>query len=72
MVHRPEVIIADEPTGELDTAASDGVVEVLLGVQREAGATLVVVTHDQEVARRLDRTVMLRDGRLTRGNGEDG
>ena len=46
--------------------------ELLLGVQREAGATLVVVTHDREVARRLDRTVMLRDGRLTAGRAAKG
>ena len=72
LVHRPGLILADEPTGELDTAASDGVVELLLGVQREAGATLVVVTHDREVARRLDRTVMLRDGRLTAGKAAEG
>ena len=72
LVHRPGLILADEPTGELDTAASDGAVELLLGVQREAGATLVVVTHDREVARRLDRTVMLRDGRLTAGKAAKG
>jgi len=67
LVHRPSLILADEPTGELDTAASDAVVELLVAAQREAGATLVVVTHDPEVARRLERTVTLRDGRLERG-----
>ena len=64
LVHGPGLVLADEPTGELDTAASNDVVELLLAVQREAGATLVVVTHDREVARRLDRTVTLRDGRI--------
>jgi putative ABC transport system ATP-binding protein len=70
LVHGPGLILADEPTGELDTATSEGVVELLLAVQREAGATLVVVTHDRDVARRLDRTVILRDGR--RSDGEAG
>jgi putative ABC transport system ATP-binding protein len=66
LVHRPSLILADEPTGELDTAASDAVVELLVAAQREVGATLVVVTHDRAVARRLERTVSLRDGRLER------
>jgi len=64
LVHRPRLILADEPTGELDAAASGAVVELLVAAQRDAGATLVVVTHDREVARRLERTVRLRDGRL--------
>ena len=72
LVHRPGLILADEPTGELDTSASDDVIELLLAVQRDAGATLVVVTHDREVARRLDRTVTLRDGRLTAGEAAAG
>ncbi|HEY7202377.1 MAG TPA: ABC transporter ATP-binding protein [Candidatus Dormibacteraeota bacterium] len=64
LVHLPRLILADEPTGELDRAASDAVVELLVAAQRDAGATLVVVTHDREVASRLERTVRLRDGRL--------
>ena len=64
LVHRPGVILADEPTGELDRAASEAVVDLLLAAQRETGLTLVVVTHDAELAERMDRTVRLRDGRL--------
>jgi putative ABC transport system ATP-binding protein len=64
LVHRPRLILADEPTGELDSAASKVVIDLLLKAQRESGATLVVVTHDPQVARRLDRTLGLRDGRL--------
>jgi putative ABC transport system ATP-binding protein len=64
LVHRPGVILADEPTGELDRAASEAVVDLLLAAQRETGLTLVVVTHDAELAGRMDRTVRLRDGRL--------
>jgi putative ABC transport system ATP-binding protein len=64
LVHRPGVILADEPTGELDNAASEAAIELLLDSQRETGLTLVVVTHDAGLAGRMDRTVRLRDGRL--------
>jgi putative ABC transport system ATP-binding protein len=63
LIHRPRLILADEPTGELDDENSGAVLDLLLGVQRETGTTLVVVTHDAAVARRLDRTLGLRDGR---------
>jgi len=65
VVHRPEVILADEPTGALDAANAAGVIDLLLEVQREIGATLVMVTHDREAARRMDRRIGLRDGRVT-------
>ena len=64
LVHRPRLILADEPTGELDEVNSGAVLDLLLGAQRGAGTTLVVVTHDAAVARRLDRTLILRDGRF--------
>jgi putative ABC transport system ATP-binding protein len=64
LIHRPRVILADEPTGSLDAETSATVVDLLLAAQRESGATLVVVTHDRGFARRLDRTLQLRDGRL--------
>lgn len=67
LVHRPSVILADEPTGELDSASSKVVIDMLLEARREMGATLLVVTHDRDVARRLDRTLGLRDGRLVAG-----
>lgn len=64
LIHRPSVILADEPTGALDAGNSRTVIEVLLLANRELGATLVVVTHDHAVGSRLDRVVSLRDGRL--------
>jgi putative ABC transport system ATP-binding protein len=64
LIHRPRVILADEPTGALDADNSAAVIDLLLAAQRESGATLVVVTHDLGVAARLDATVRLRDGRL--------
>jgi putative ABC transport system ATP-binding protein len=65
VVHRPEVILADEPTGALDAANAAGVIDLLLEVQRDIGATLVMVTHDRDAARRMDRRIGLRDGRVT-------
>jgi len=65
LIHRPRVILADEPTGSLDTDTSAAVIDVLLAARKQAGATLVVVTHDPVVAGRLDRTLSLRDGHLT-------
>ena len=64
VVNGPGVILADEPTGSLDARNSAAIVDLLLRSRHAAGATLVVVTHDPDVARRLDRTVALRDGRL--------
>jgi putative ABC transport system ATP-binding protein len=65
IVHQPKIILADEPTGALDTANAAGVIDLLLAMQREIGATLIMVTHDRDAARRLDRQVHLRDGRVS-------
>jgi putative ABC transport system ATP-binding protein len=65
VVHRPEVILADEPTGALDAANAVGVLDLLLEAQHEIGATLVIVTHDRDAASRMDRRIGLRDGRVT-------
>ena len=59
MIHRPSVVLADEPTGALDPVAGRTVIEMLVAVQRELGATLVVVTHDPAIAAYLDRIVEL-------------
>jgi putative ABC transport system ATP-binding protein len=64
LIHRPRVILADEPTGALDEENSGFVADLLLTAQATLGATLVVVTHDARLAARLDRTLNLRDGRL--------
>jgi putative ABC transport system ATP-binding protein len=65
VVHRPQVILADEPTGALDAANAAGVLDLLLEAQREINATLVMVTHDRGAASRMDRRIGLRDGRVT-------
>jgi len=65
VVHRPEIVLADEPTGALDAANAAGVLDLLLEAQREINATLVMVTHDRGAASRMDRRIGLRDGRVT-------
>jgi putative ABC transport system ATP-binding protein len=62
LVTGPRVVFADEPTGALDTVAGEHVLGQLLGAVRDSGATLVMVTHDNRVAARADREVVLRDG----------
>jgi putative ABC transport system ATP-binding protein len=64
IVNEPQIILADEPTGALDAANAVGVIDLLLGMQREIGATLIMVTHDGDAAGRLDRQIHLRDGRV--------
>ncbi|HZJ27761.1 MAG TPA: ABC transporter ATP-binding protein [Acidimicrobiia bacterium] len=64
IVHRPEVILADEPTGALDSSNAGVVVDLLLRAQADLGATLVMVTHDPLSARRTDRVITLRDGAI--------
>jgi len=60
----PRVLLADEPTGNLDGATGARVLEVMETMRRETGATLVLVTHDPGVAARADRQILIRDGRV--------
>jgi len=62
-VGRPAILLADEPTGNLDGATGEAVIRLLFDLRDRHGATLVLVTHDPEVARRCDRVVRIRDGR---------
>ena len=64
VVHRPRVILADEPTGALDSQNAAGVIELLLDLHSDIGATLVMVTHDRAAAGRLDEHLELANGRL--------
>ena len=62
---RPKVLFADEPTGSLDSLASENVMDLLVSMAREEGTTVVLVTHDARVAAYADREAMVRDGRVT-------
>jgi len=60
----PVLLLADEPTGNLDSATGDAIIELLLALNRERGSTLVLVTHDAALAAHADRQIALRDGRV--------
>lgn len=66
LVNEPSIIFADEPTGNLDTATGATVEDILFGLNRDKGITLIVVTHDVDLAARCDRQVFLRDGLIER------
>ncbi|HDJ66887.1 MAG TPA: ABC transporter ATP-binding protein [Nitrososphaeria archaeon] len=68
IVTRPRIILADEPTGNLDSASAKEIVKVLSRLNRELGITLVVVTHDPEVASAAKRMVKIRDGAIYEEN----
>ena len=61
----PPLILADEPTGNLDTKSAQGVFDLLRGVNREQGTTVLIVTHNHEIARQCGRIVEIVDGRIT-------
>ena len=64
MARRPALLLADEPTGNLDSATGKQIIELLVSVNRRLGSTLVLVTHDAALAAHADRVVTLRDGRI--------
>lgn len=61
-INRPQILFADEPTGNLDAETSGGIIEIMLELNRSAGTALVLVTHDPEVANLTERTIRLRNG----------
>jgi putative ABC transport system ATP-binding protein len=69
LVHRPCLVLADEPTGNLDSHAGEVVLDLLTDLCRAEGAAVVLATHDERVAARADRRVRLSDGRILGGAG---
>ena len=65
LIHRPSLLIADEPTGNLDSRSAEAVMNVLSRIGSDRLATLIVVTHSAEVARAASRRIAMRDGRIT-------
>ena len=64
LIHEPKLILADEPTGNLDSKTGEEIINLLLRLNKEKGVTLVIVTHEPEIAKKADRTVSIRDGRI--------
>ncbi len=64
IVNEPSIVMADEPTGNLDTASGDAIMDVLLNLNKERGTTLIIVTHDPEIAEQTQRTVRILDGKV--------
>jgi putative ABC transport system ATP-binding protein len=64
IVPNPAILVADEPTGNLDENTGESIVDLLFALRRDRGATLVLVTHDLALARRCDRMIRLRSGRI--------
>lgn len=67
LVNDPAIILADEPTGNLDTKSGDEVMNLLLSLNKERGTTLVIVTHDPEISAQTQRTIQIRDGVVEEG-----
>jgi putative ABC transport system ATP-binding protein len=67
LVHEPALLLADEPTGNLDEKTARRIIDLLTGLVRRKGATLLLVTHSEAVARSADRVLTLRHGQVTAG-----
>ncbi len=64
-INRPKILFADEPTGNLDGDTSQSIVDLLFELNQEAGTTLVLVTHDLDLARKTDRIIRINVGKVT-------
>ncbi|MBN1374486.1 ABC transporter ATP-binding protein [Candidatus Dojkabacteria bacterium] len=64
LAHKPSIVWADEPTGNLDSHTADSVMELISELQKENNATFVLVTHDEKIAKKADRIVRLMDGKI--------
>ena len=68
LINSPEILFADEPTGNLDSENSSQVIGLLQAIQKETGMTLIIVTHDERIAARADRIIRLEDGKIMEEN----
>lgn len=68
IVHEPQIIFADEPTGNLDSVTGETIEKLLFRLNKEQGVTLVIVTHDPELAAKCDMTIFVKDGQVVAGD----
>ena len=64
MIHRPAILLADEPTGNLDSENTARIMDLLVSYNKEYGQTIIMVTHNPELVGRVDRLVKMKDGRI--------
>ncbi len=69
IVNKPKLIFADEPTGNLDSATGEKIIRLLFGLNKTLGSTLIMVTHDHELAERCDAQIHVQDGKITKITG---
>ncbi len=70
IVNKPKLIFADEPTGNLDSTTGEKIIKLLFGLNKTLGSTLVIVTHDHELAARCDAQIHVQDGKITKITGD--
>ena len=70
IVNGPSIIFADEPTGNLDSATGEKVEDLLFGLNKQQGSTLIIVTHDSDLAKKCDIQIFIKDGKIERIDGE--
>jgi len=70
IVNEPSILFADEPTGNLDSTTGQHIENLLFKLNKESGTTLIIVTHDDELARKCDMQIYLKDGRIDRTEGK--
>ncbi len=71
IINNPKILFADEPTGNLDSATGEQVIKLLFDLNKEEGVTLIIVTHDEDLAQLCDRQVRIMDGRIVEGMAEE-
>ncbi|MCR3956163.1 MAG: ATP-binding cassette domain-containing protein [Gudongella sp.] len=64
LINKPSIVLADEPTGNLDSDTSESIYDLLRAINKEYGTTFIIITHDQRIAEKTDRIVEIKDGRI--------